>query len=363
MNSYLQPELGPRAEVAAKSSAGADTRPILIVPYMWIGDFVRCHTVVRVLKQRWPHRPVDMLATTLCAPLADYMPGVRKAIVWDLPRKRLAFTRHLALARLLEAENYGSALIMPRTWKSALAPSLAGIPERTGFIGEARFGLVNDWRRGEKALPRMVDRCAMLALPPDANLPAQWPEPQLIVAADEVAAWRQAHAVSDAPAVVMAPGAVGPSKRWSYFAEAARALAEAGLDVWVVGGPGEKEAARTIVATGGARVRDLTGTDLRQAVVAMAAADVAVSNDSGLLHVAAALGTPSIGIFGPTSPWHWAPLNPLAAVIETRTEVACRPCHKPVCRVQHHRCMRDIAVDDVVAATRQALARAGAAAH
>ncbi|TAK48894.1 MAG: lipopolysaccharide heptosyltransferase II [Xanthobacteraceae bacterium] len=359
---HLEPVQPPQAGPAMPAEARVETRPILIVPYMWIGDFVRCHTVVRVLKERWPHRPVDLLSTTLCAPLVDYMPGVRKAIIWDLPRKRIAFARHLGLARLIEAEGYGSALIMPRTWKSALAPSLAGIPERTGFIGEARFGLINDWRRGEKALPRMVDRCAMLALPPGATLPARWPEPQLVVGPDEVAAWRRANKVSDAPAVVMAPGAVGPSKRWSYFAEAARTLATAGIDVWVVGGPGEKDAATAIVAMGGARVRDMTGTDLRQAIVAMAAANVAVSNDSGLLHVAAALGTPSIGIFGPTSPYHWAPLNPLAAIIETRTEVACRPCHKPVCRVEHHRCMRDIAIDDVVAATRQALAQTGAAA-
>ena len=89
--------------------------------------------------------------------------------------------------------------------------------------------------------------------------------------------------------------------------------------------------------------RDLTGKDLRDAILALAAASVAVSNDSGLLHVAAALGTPTIGIFGPTSPWHWAPLNPLAAVIETKSELPCRPCHKPVCRLVHHRCMRDIA--------------------
>jgi heptosyltransferase-2 len=103
-------------------------------------------------------------------------------------------------------------------------------------------------------------------------------------------------------------------------------------------------------------VRDLTGADLGNAILALAASDVAVSNDSGLLHVAAAMGTPSIGIFGPTSPWHWAPLNPLAAVIETETSVTCRPCHKPICRYGHHRCMREIPSDRVVAAAMAALA-------
>src|SRR5215472_14255263 len=140
----------------AAVSAGS---PILIVPYMWIGDFVRCHTVIRLLRVRCPDRPIDMLTTTMVAPLIDYMPGVRKGIVFDLPRKRIALSQHRALADLLRRENYGDALIMPRTWKSALAPFFAGIPRRTGFVGEMRFGLVNDLRDGEKALPRMVDRC------------------------------------------------------------------------------------------------------------------------------------------------------------------------------------------------------------
>ena len=96
----------------------ADTRPILIVPYMWIGDFVRGHTVVRVLKQRWPNRPVDLLVTSLCAPLVDYMPGVRAGIVWDLPRGRLAVAKQRGLAAELRARGYGTALVLPRTWKS-----------------------------------------------------------------------------------------------------------------------------------------------------------------------------------------------------------------------------------------------------
>ena len=122
--------------------------------------------------------------------------------------------------------------------------------------------------------------------------------------------------------------------------------------------PQEKALAAEIVAASPSRCRDLTGSDLRNAILALAAADVAISNDSGLLHVAAAIGTPSIGIFGPTSPWHWAPLNPLAAVIEPKTDVPCRPCHKPTCRFGHHRCMRDIGTDEVFAATRRALATA-----
>jgi heptosyltransferase-2 len=336
----------------------ADRSPVLIVPHMWIGDFVRCHTVVQLLRARFSDRPVDMLTTTLCAPLTDYMPGLRQAIVADLPRSTLALGEHKALADRLKKENYGTALIMPRTWKSALAPFLAGIPQRIGFVGEARFVLLNDIRHGERVLQRMIDRCAALALPRDAALPAALPVPELKVPAAEVAAWRSRRGLADErrPIVALAPGAVGPSKRWpsaSYAALTRRLLAE-GFAVWVLGGPDEKALATEIV--GDTDARDLTGHDLRDAILALACASAAVSNDSGLLHVAAALGTPSIGIFGPTSPWHWAPLNPLAATMETKAVLDCRPCHKPVCRLGHHRCMHDIGTDEVFAATRRALA-------
>src|SRR3954468_9697140 len=122
---FLEPMNGntPYRGVAVDA---ADTRPILIVPYMWIGDFVRGHSVVRVLKQRWPNRPIDLLVTRLVAPLVDYMPGVRSGIVWDLPRSRLAIARQWELAALLRKRNYGTALVMLRTWKAALAPALAG---------------------------------------------------------------------------------------------------------------------------------------------------------------------------------------------------------------------------------------------
>ena len=348
--------------VAAREGAkdAKDTRPILIVPYMWIGDFVRCHSVVKVLRTRFPDRPVDLLATPLCAPLADYMPGVRQAIVADLPRSRLALPQQSVLARRLKQEGYGMALTMPRTWKAALAPYLAGIPERVGFAGELRFFLLNDLRFGEKKLPRMIDRCAMLALPRGSEQPPDWPLPELSVPTTEIAAWRIRRGLTeDRPIMALAPGAVGPAKRWTTegFIALARRLTDDGAAVWILGGPGEKSVANRIAAETGAR--DLTGNDLRDAIIALAAASVAVSNDSGLLHVAAAAGTPSIGIFGPTSPWHWAPLNPLAAVIETTTALPCRPCHKPVCRLVHHQCMRDIAPERVLEAARAALTKNG----
>jgi lipopolysaccharide heptosyltransferase II len=340
-----------------------DTRPILIVPYMWIGDFVRGHTVVRVLKQRWPNRPIDLLATSLCAPLVEFMPGVRSTIVFDLPRSRLAVAKQWGLAKQLRAAGYGTALVLPRTWKSALAPALAGIPERVGFVGEARFGVINQWRWGEKALPRFIDKNAALALPGGSSIPSEWPVPQLQVPSDQISRWRQAKGLGTNPAVALAPGSVGASKRWTYYPEAARLLVGQGLDVWVVGGPGETALAAEIVAKGGPQVRDLTdhtGSDLRSGIVAMAAANVAISNDSGLMHIAAALGTPTMGIFGPTSPYLWAPLNGLAATVQTKTVVPCQPCQRPICTMNDHRCMRDIPASDVVAIAARVLADAGA---
>lgn len=338
-----------------------DTRPILIIPYMWIGDFVRGHSVVRVLNQRFPNRPVDLLTTSLCAPLVDYMPGVRAGIVWDLPRGRLAVAKQFSLAGELKARNYATALILPRTWKSALAPTLAGIPERIGFVGEARFGLINRWRWGEKALPRFIDKNAALALPDGAALPPEWPVPQLRVSSEEVARFRQTRGLGQGTAVALAPGSVGSSKRWTYYPQAAKLLAGRGLDVWVIGGPSEAAIAAEIVAAGGPRVRDLTGMDLRNGILAMAAAHLAISNDSGLMHIAAALGTPTMGIFGPTSPYHWAPLNGLAATVQTKTTVPCQPCHRPICTMNDHRCMRDIPATDVADIAARVLSEAGRA--
>ena len=334
----------------------SSTDPILIVPYMWIGDFVRGHSVVRVLKARWPNRPVDFLTSRLCAPILDYLPGVRKGIVQDLPRGQLPILAYRDLGQRLRAENYTSALIMLRTWKSALAPFLAGIPERTGFVGEARFGLINDLRWGERKLERMVDCCGALALPKGAALPAEWPLPEVRVAPGELAAWRARNGLQEGgrPVVAFAPGAVGPGKAWppAHYAALARRLAEAGNEVWVLGGPNETGIAREIVAAAGHAGRNLTGTDLRNAIVALAAADAAVTNDSGLMHIAAAIGTPTVAIFGPTSPRLWGPLNPLAAILE--------PPGEPPANIKERQ-TADVGVERAVAAVMQALSRRGAA--
>jgi len=339
------------------NSISSTPAPVLLVSYVWIGDFIRCHSIVKLLRAQAPERPVDIVSSSLCAPLADYMPGLRRAIVFDLPRRRLAFARHRALAERLRAERYGQAIVMLRTWKSALAPALAGIPVRTGFIGEWRFGLLNDLRYGERRLPRMIDQMGALALPEGAPLPPGWPLPELIVPADEIAAWRARRGLTDdpRPVIAFAPGAVGAGKAWpvGHYAALAERLTQAGAAVWVLGGPAEMPLARAIAQAGGSRVRDLTGHDLRDAVLALAAADAAVTNDSGLMHVAAAIGTPTVAIFGPTSPWHWKPLNPVAAILEPPGDEAARErARVQGNRAVAHRRTADVAPERVLQALR-----------
>jgi len=342
--------------------APAAARPILIVPYVWIGDFVRCHSVVKLLRLEDPGRPVDIVSSTLCAPLADYMPGVRRAIVADLPRRRLGFSLQFKLAAELRAEGYGQALVMSRKWKAALAPWLAGIIRRTGFFGEVRVGLLNDLRFGERKLPRMIDQMGALALAKGVPLPVEWPLPELKVPAAELESWRARLGLAgeSRPVVTLSPGAVGAGKAWppEHYAALAKALAQDGASVWVLGGPSEAATARQIAEATGERVRDLTGTDLRNAVLALAAADVSVTNDSGLMHVSAALGTPTVAIFGPTSPWHWKPLNPVSAILEPELEPQARQRARIEGNdaVAHHR-TADVSVERVLAAVRKVLAK------
>jgi len=335
---------------------------VLIVPYVWIGDFVRCHSVVRLLRARAPDQPVDMLSSTLCAPLADYMPGVRRAVVFDLPRGTLGIALHRQLADMLRENDYERAIIMSRKWKAALAPWLAGIPVRTGFVGEFRFGLLNDVRFGEKRLPRMIDQMGALALQKGAPLPDEWPLPELKVLAKDVDSWRKRLGIANGarPIVALSPGAVGAGKAWpaGHYGELARLLARDAASIWILGGPNETPIAKEIAA-GGGRVRDLTGSDLRNAILALAIADVAITNDSGLMHVSAALGTPTIAIFGPTSPWHWKPLNPIAAILEPEGDERARERARIDGNVAvRHRRTDDIAVETVLKTVRKILADA-----
>jgi heptosyltransferase-2 len=238
---------------------------------------------------------------------------------------------------------------------------VAGIPVRTGFVGEARFGFVNDLRFGERKLPRMIDQMGALALAKAAKLPSDWPLPELKVPSDELSSWRARRGLgSEArPIVALCPGAVGPGKAWppGHYADLALRLTRTGAAIWVLGGPNETQIAREIVATAGPNARDLTGADLRDAILALAAADIAVSNDSGLMHVAAALGTSTVAVFGPTSPWHWKPLNSVSAILEPEGEPEARARARTEGNdaVAHHR-TTDVPVGRVEATVRNVLA-------
>ena len=339
-------------------------QPVLIVPYVWIGDFVRCHSVVKLLRAQAPDRPVDIVSSTLCAPLADYMPGIRKTIVIDLPRRRLGVSLQHELAVRLREGHYAQAIVMSRKWKAALTPWLAGIPLRTGFVGEMRFGLLNDLRPGERQLPRMIDRMGALAMSKGAALPAEWPLPELKVPKEQVMLWRDQRglAAEDRPIIALSPGAVGAGKAWpgQHYGQLAAALAKTGASVWVLGGPNETPLAKQIAQTGGPRVRDLTSDDLRNAILALAAADISVTNDSGLMHVSAAIGTPTVAIFGPTSPWHWKPLNPIAAILEPPgDEAAAKRARVEGNPAVAHRRTADIPVSTLLAEVRQCLEKGG----
>jgi len=332
--------------------------PILLVPYQWIGDFVRCHSVVQLLRARFPARPVDILSSTLAAPLAAYMPGVRKAVVQDLPRGRIDFAENARLAAKLKPEHYGTALVMSRKWKSALAPYLAGIPERVGFLGEMRFVLLNDIRPGEKNYSTMAEQCAALALSRGAKLPPL-PEPKLAASPAQRQSWRTRTGIEKAgqQAVALAPGSVWSSKRWpiSHYARLAQLLGERGRAVWIAGGRDERPLAEAIRKIAPA-ARDLTGLDIGDGALALGEADAAVTNDSGALHMAAAFGTPTLALYGPTDPAAWMPLNKCAKALQADEPLACRPCAEHDCPLGHHRCLVDLSPQAVLAEVEGALA-------
>ena len=332
--------------------------PILLVPYQWIGDFVRCHSVVQLLRARFPERPIDILSSTLAAPLAAYMPGVRKALVQDLPRGRIDIAENARLAAKLKPEQYGTALVMSRKWKAALAPWLAGIPERVGFLGEMRFLLLNDIRPGEKTYPTMAEQCAVLALPRGAKLPPL-PEPKLQASDAQLKAWRTRTGLEKAGkrAVALAPGSVWSSKRWplTHYARLAAMLGERGYAVWIAGGRDEKPLAEAIRKTAPAS-RDLTDLDIGDGALALGEADAAVTNDSGALHMASAFGTPTLALYGPTDPAAWMPLNQSAKALLAETPLDCRPCARHDCPLGHHKCLVELSPQAVLAEVERALA-------
>ncbi|MEW6464356.1 MAG: lipopolysaccharide heptosyltransferase II [Pseudomonadota bacterium] len=334
---------------------------ILLVGPSWVGDMVMASVLFQLLRARQPQARIDVLAPGWSLPLLARMPEVNQGIEMPVGHGRLGLRTRWQLARSLRGR-YDQAIVLPGSLKSALVPWLAGIARRTGYRGEQRYGLLNDMRQLRPAeLPLMVQRYAALALdvraPVAADLPAELPRPRLRVERARQAALR-ADLGLDArrPAVALLPGAeFGPSKQWplAHYAAAARSLLAQGHAVWVLGSPKDAEAGRLIAEQAPGTI-DLCGrTRLEDAVDLLAAASGCISNDSGLMHVAAALDVPLVALFGSTSPEHTPPLSPAAQVL--RLGLDCAPCFQRTCPLGHHRCLRDISPAQVLAALAPAL--------
>ncbi|HEV8552496.1 MAG TPA: lipopolysaccharide heptosyltransferase II [Casimicrobiaceae bacterium] len=322
---------------------------ILIVAPSWVGDAILSEPLVAVLREPLAEPIVDVLAPPWCTPVYARMRGIGRIIENPLAHGELALGRRRALAREIRPSAYTRAFILPNSFKSALIPWFAGIPRRIGYAGEWRRGLLTEMRRlDRKALPRLVDRFVALAVPKGRLIPTP-PAPVLVPNAANAAAAMRALALSThRPIAILCPGAeYGPAKRWptEHFVALARRLLDEGYAVWLLGSPNDQAAAQPIVAAV-AGVRDLTGrTDLGTAIDLLSLASVVVSNDSGLMHAAAAVGRPLVALFGSSSPDYTPPLSPLAHV--AKIDIACSPCFQRECPLGHFKCMRELDVEFV----------------
>lgn len=330
------------------------SRKVLIVGPSWVGDMVMAQSLYRELRLRDPAVTIHVVAPPWSLPIIERMPEVERGIELVAGHGELALGRRLALGRSLRGEGYDQAIVLPRSLKSALVPFFARIPRRTGFRGELRYGLVNDMRPFDaERLDRTVRRFVALGMAPGAEPVSEPAAPAL-----EVDAERQADVAGrlrlrlDGGVVAMMPGAeYGPAKRWPVerFGELARELAAKGVGVWVLGSAKEVDLGAAIEAyVRRPGVRNLCGeTSLAEAIDLLGAAAVAVTNDSGLMHVAAAVGAHVIAIYGSSSPDFTPPLTPRKTVFYAALQ--CSPCFERRCPLHHLQCMHDIRVADVLA--------------
>jgi heptosyltransferase-2 len=322
---------------------------ILIVAPSWVGDAILSEPLVAVLREPFAEPLVDVLAPPWCAPVYARMRGVGHIIENPLGHGELGLGRRRGLARELRARRYTRAFILPNSFKSALIPWLAGIPRRIGYAGEGRRVLLTETRRLDpKVFPRLVDRFVALAVPKGRLVPTP-PAPVLVPdASNAFAAMRALTLSTHRRIAILCPGAeYGPAKRWpaEHFIALARRLLDEGHAVWLLGSPNDQAAALPIAAAV-AGVRDLTGrTDLGTAIDLLSLASVVVSNDSGLMHAAAAVGRPLVALFGSSSPDYTPPLSPLAHI--AKIDIVCSPCFQRECPLGHFKCMRELDVEVV----------------
>ena len=334
---------------------------ILIVAPSWVGDAILSEPLVALLREPYEDPIVDVLVNAWCAPVYARMRGIRRIIENPIGHGKLDLAGRRRLARTLRGEGYTHAFVLPNSWKSALVPCLARVPKRVGYRGEGRFLLLTDARPlDRKAMPRLVERFAALAVARGALVPMP-PSPVLVPdTANRAAAMRALRLKTDRPVVILCPGAeFGAAKRWppNQFAELAGMFLADGLQVWIVGSPNDRIAADAVLNSLGEdmhRVRDLTArTDLGTAIDILSSASLVVSNDSGLMHAAAAVGVPLVALFGSSSPAYTPPLSPLAQI--AKIDIACSPCFKRECPLGHFKCMRELKPPIVYNLARSAL--------
>ncbi len=327
---------------------------ILVVAPSWVGDTVLAQPMLRLLHERHANLTLDVLAPPWTLPLLSRMPEVRRGIVARFGHGELKFGERRRLARELQAEHYDQAIVLPNSLKSALIPLLAKIPMRTGFRGEMRYGLLNDLRTlDEKALPQMAERFAALAFERGKPPPLPLLSPRLVSQlADQENIVKKQLLTIDKPVAVFCPGAeYGPAKRWpaEYFGTLAKQLAQQGYAVWLIGSPKDAAIGDAIVTASGNACTNLCGkTALDEAIDLIACAALVVSNDSGLMHVAAALDRPMLALYGSSSPTFTPPLSRKAKVV--KIDIECSPCFKRECPLGHFKCMRDLTPHSVAAA-------------
>ena len=333
---------------------------ILLVAPAWLGDMIMAHSLLQVLRTQDPEIQIDVLAPKSTLPITELMPEFSERILMPEGHGEFSLIKRWRLAQLLKAKHYTRAYILANTWKSALVPFLARIPKRIGWLGEARYGLLTHYLKHPERFPKMVERYVALAYPK-----AKF-NPGAAVSAPSLTIPRALHRKTLAkfslnlqrPRLLLSPGAAfGPAKRWplEYFQEVAAYFTRNKVEVLIIGGPGEVELAATIAAAV-PQVHNFVGhTTLLEMAALIAMADVVLANDSGPMHVAAALAKPMVAIFGSSSTIFTPPLSPKALVLE-RLNLPCRPCFQRECPLKHLNCLKDISPAEVIAALKQKFA-------
>jgi heptosyltransferase-2 len=315
---------------------------ILVVAPSWIGDTILAQPLFALLKRNNPAACIEVLAADWSAPLLARMAEVDAVIVNPCRHGEFSFGARRALGHRLASADYSLAYVLPNSWKSALVPYFARIPRRIGYQGESRYLLLNERHRLDTVRhPQLVQRYAALAGP----LPAVLPSPHLSSTMEQQqAARRILNLPLDAAPAIFCPGAeYGPAKRWpaQHFAALARLIATPQNPVWLIGSDKDIAVGAEIAAAAGGAALNLCGrSTLEQAIDLIAAARHVVSNDSGLMHVAAALKRPLVALYGSSSPGYTPPLSPQATIVSRN--LSCSPCFKRECPLGHFDCMNGI---------------------